>query len=114
MNYEERKKWFCQQCGWPHLCGYVNRHLEDKCTALQEKMEGWELGYQDAIDNPTGGELLHVLEKGRKIGYKDAVEKAYAYLEKKLDTMWSITPDGEFYLLPTCLDDFKKYMEGQQ
>ena len=50
MTYEERKRWLCQQCGKPHQCGYVNRGLEDDCTALQEKMEGWELGHADAIE----------------------------------------------------------------
>lgn len=82
MTYEERKHWLCQQCGKPHQCGYVNRGLQDKCPAIQEKMEGWELGYQDAIDSHTGGELLYVLNKGRKIGYDDAVEKACKWLKK--------------------------------
>jgi len=50
MTYEERKKWLCQQCGKPQQCGYVNRNLEDKCPVIQETMEGWELGYEDAID----------------------------------------------------------------
>ena len=50
MTYEERKKWLCQQCGKPQQCGYVNRNLEDKCPVIQETMEGWELGWQDAID----------------------------------------------------------------
>ena len=49
MTYEERKRLLCQQCG-KQQCGYVNRHIEDKCLAIQEKMEGWELGWQDAID----------------------------------------------------------------
>ena len=49
MTYEERKRWLCQQCGKPHQCGYVNRGLEDDCTALQEWMQCWELGYQDAV-----------------------------------------------------------------
>ena len=50
MTYEERKKWLCQQCGKPQQCGYVNRNLEDKCPVIQETMEGWELGWQDAIE----------------------------------------------------------------
>ena len=41
---------FCQQCGKPQQCGYVNRNLEDKCPVIQETMEGWELGWQDAIE----------------------------------------------------------------
>ena len=47
-------------------------------------------------------------------GYNDAVEKACVYLDIKLDTMWSMTPYGEFYLLPICFDDFRKYMEEQR
>ena len=50
MTYEDRKKWLCQQCVKPQQCGYVNRNLEDKCPVIQETMEGWELGWQDAID----------------------------------------------------------------
>ena len=84
MTYEDRKRLLCQQCG-KQQCGYANRGLQDKCPAIQEKMEGWELGYQDATDNPTGGELLHVLEKGRKIGFQDAVDKAYKWLIKRYE-----------------------------
>ena len=50
MTYGERKKWLCEQCGKPQQCGYVDRNLEDKCPVIQETMEGWELGFQDAID----------------------------------------------------------------
>ena len=105
MNYEERKRWLCQQCGKPHQCGYVNRGLEDDCTALQEKMEGWELGYQDAIDKPTGGELLYVLEKGRKIGYKEATERAVEFIyAQQIDV-----PNIE-----RLINELRKYMEEQQ
>ena len=105
MTYEERKRWLCQQCGKPHQCGYVNRGLQDKCPAIQEKMEGWELGYQDAIDNPTGGELLHVLEKGRKIGYKEATERAVEFIYAKQ----LVVPNIE-----ELINELRKYMEGQQ
>ena len=105
MTYEERKRWFCQQCRKPHQCGYVNRGLEDDCTALQEKMEGWELGYQDAIDNPTGGELLYVLNKGRKIGYKDATERAVEFIYAQQ----LVVPN-----IDELINELKKYMEEQQ
>jgi len=118
MNYEERKRWLCQQCGKPHQCGYVNRGLEDDCTALQEWMQCWELGYQDAIDKPTGGELLHVLNKGQKIGYKDAVEKACEFFEER---MWEMrTPDDNYLVIDRYaqskkdfIEQFKKYVKEQ-
>ena len=105
MTYEERKLWLCQQCGKPHQCGYVNRGLEDDCTALQEWMQCWELGYQDAIDNPTGGELLYVLNKGRKIGYKDATERAVEFIYAQQ----LVVPNIE-----KLINELKKYMEEQQ
>lgn len=104
MTYKERKKWFCQQCDRQHQCGYVNRHLEDKCTALQEWMQCWELGYQDAIDNPTGGELLHVLNKGRKIGYKEATERAVEFVYAQQLSVSNIEE---------LINELKKHMEQQ-
>lgn len=104
MTYEERKHWLCQQCG-KQQCGYANRGLQDKCPAIQEKMEGWELGYQDAIDNPTGGELLHVLNKGRKIGYKDATERAVEFIYAQQLSVSNIEK---------LINELKKYMEEQQ
>lgn len=92
MTYEKRKRWLCQQCG-KQQCGYANRGLQDKCTALQEWMQCWELGYQDAIDNPTGGELLHVLENGRKIGFQDAISKAYKWLIERYENQGVILLD---------------------
>lgn len=105
MTYEERKRWLCQQCGKPHQCGYVNRGLQDKCPVIQEKMEGWELGHADAIDNPTGGELLHVLNKGRKIGYKEATERAVEFIYAQQ----LVVPNIE-----QLINELKKYMEEQQ
>ena len=105
MTYEERKRWLCQQCGKPHQCGYVNRGLEDDCTALQEWMQCWELGYADAIDNPTGGELLHVLNKGRKIGYKEATERAVEFIYAQQLSVSNIEE---------LINELKKYMEEQQ
>lgn len=117
MTYEERKRLLCQQCG-KQQCGYVSRGLQDKCPAIQEKMEGWELGYQDAIDNPTGGELLHVLNKGRKIGFQDAISKACEFFEAR---MWEMrAPDDNYIVVDgyaeskkDFIEQFKKYVEEQ-
>ena len=104
MTYEERKRLLCQQCG-KQQCGYANRGLQDKCTDKKEKMEGWEHGYQDAIDNPTGGELLHVLNKGRKLGYKEATERAVDFIYAQQFAVSNI--EG-------LINELKKYMEEQQ
>ena len=104
MTYEERKRLLCQQCG-KQQCGFVSRGLQDKCPAIQEKMEGWELGYQDATDDPTGGELLYVLNKGKKIGYKDATERAVEFIYAQQLAVPNIE---------RLINELKKYMEEQQ
>ena len=109
MTYEERKHWFCQQCGRQQQCGYVNRGLQDKCPVIQEKTEGWELGYQDAIDNPTGGELLYVLNKGRNIGYKEAVERA---VERAVEFIYA--QNLAVQNIEELINELKKYMEEEQ
>ena len=68
-------------------------------------MEGWELGHTDAIDSPTGGELLHVLNKGRKIGYKEATERAVEFIYAQQ----LVVPNIE-----ELINELKKYMEEQQ
>ena len=50
MNASERQKWLCQQCGKPQQCEYVDRGFENLCPAIQETMQGWQLGYKDAIE----------------------------------------------------------------
>ena len=50
MTYEERKKWTCKQCNQKTDCAYVNRNMEYKCLLVEERMDGWELGYKDTID----------------------------------------------------------------
>lgn len=104
MTYEERKRWLCQQCG-KQQCGYANRDLQDKCTALQECMQGWELGHADAIDNPTGGELLYVLNKGKKMGCKEAAERAVEFIYAQNLVVQNIEE---------LINELKKYMEEQK
>lgn len=51
MNYVERKKWFCINCPM-HVgdrCGYFGRGLQDKCETLQDFLNGYEVGWQDAM-----------------------------------------------------------------
>ena len=75
-------------------------------------VEGYEQGCKDTIDHPSGGELLYVLNKGVKQGYKDAVEKAYEWLRNNhadiyLRYIRGYEADDEIELL-------KKYMEEHQ
>lgn len=71
---------------------------------MREWMNVWELGHADAIDNPTGGELLHVLNKGRKIGYKEATERAVEFIYAQQLAMPNIEE---------LINELKKYMEQQ-
>jgi hypothetical protein len=70
------------------------------------------------LDNPSGGALRHVLSKGCRQGYKDAVEKAYRWL---LEQMFELNEGGEIYVadcdassIKEFMDNFKKAMEEQQ
>lgn len=49
MTYEERQAAVCKQCHSQRAieCGFVSRGLENKCSYLQDVMDGWELGQQD-------------------------------------------------------------------
>ena len=50
MTYEERQKAICKECTDYNTskCPYVIRSL--RCPNLSNQMDGWELGWQDAID----------------------------------------------------------------
>ena len=39
------------------------------------------------------------------------IDKAAKYLVENLDSILSMTPDGEWYFLPNYVDNFKKAME---
>lgn len=50
MTYEERKKWLCEQCNQKTDCAYINRNMAYKCILVEERLEGWEIGYKDAVE----------------------------------------------------------------
>lgn len=82
---------------------------QDQIEAL--RME-YEKGRADAIAHPTGGELLHVLNKGHKQGCKEATDKLYEWVRTNHDEIFlryvrGYNADDEIELL-------KKYMEEQQ
>ena len=45
MKQEE----ICRRCG-QQQCGYIIRGLQDKCPTIQDLTEGWEQGYEDAVE----------------------------------------------------------------
>ena len=63
--------------------------------------------------------MLHVLNKGHEQGYKDAIDKACEYFNKR---MWEMmAPDGKDYVvdgeassISEFIRNFKDYMEEQQ
>ena len=85
--------------------------LEVKEVDLEKELESLHENEQ-AIEHPTGGELLHVLNKGHEQGWKDAVEKACEYLKTSHEDI------GIRYIRGHEVEDeieiFKNYMEGQQ
>lgn len=88
MTYEERKKKYCENCfkAYPS-CAYKSRNLEDKCGVLENIMNGWELGYQDAV------------------------EKAAEYMRNHIDQQLIIYHEQTWKKRDAFIDGFKKYME---
>ena len=72
-------------------------------------IEGYEQGCKDTIDHPSGGELLYVLNKGVKQGYKDAVEKACEWLRDNHADIFLRYLRG--HDSEDEVEHFKKYME---
>ena len=75
---------------------------QDQIDAL--RME-YEKGRADAIAHPTGGELLHVLNKGAAIGRREMLDKVCQYLFENYH--------GEKLSL-RMIEDLRKAMEEQQ
>ena len=104
---------------WYAAVEWADKHPTKEVKRLKRMFESdpdaYEQGRKDAIDNPTGGELLHVLEKGRKIGYKDAIDKACEWLK---DNFATANEPLICYIGNSDMDvmvkHFKQYMEEQQ
>ena len=71
-----------------------------------EITDAYEQGYKEAIEHPTGGELSYVLNKGCKIGYKDAVRKAYDWLIDRYE--------NQGVILLEDINELKQVLEEQQ
>lgn len=41
---------FCKRCSRYAGCGFISRNLQTKCDILQTFEEGYERGYEDAIN----------------------------------------------------------------
>lgn len=87
MTYEERIVKLCKECPEREQCGYVPRKLMGDCTYLQYVMNGWELGYQDAV------------------------EKAAEYMRNHIDQQLIIYHEQTWKKRDAFIDGFKKYME---
>lgn len=44
------KEDFCKRCSHYAGCGFISRNLQTKCDILQIFEEGYEQGYEDAIN----------------------------------------------------------------
>lgn len=76
--------------------------------------KGYNAGYKQAIEHPTGGELLHVLNKGVKQGYKDAVEKTCEWLKDNVEIYFDIDGNEPIIDVADLLKDFERDMGGQE
>ena len=41
---------FCKQCNCYDGCAFLSRNLRDKCNIAQDFDDGYEQGYNDAVD----------------------------------------------------------------
>lgn len=106
MTQEERQKAFEQALdnAWNHYTESGAATVD----ALEENAQelafakGYKAGYKQSVEHPTGGELLHILNKGHEQGYKDAIDKAYEWLKHN----FNMPDDFEIH--------FRKAMEGQR
>lgn len=75
-----------------------------KFKLTSDVFDTYKRGRNDAVNNPTGGELLHVLNKGRKIGYKEATERAVEFIYAQQLAVPNIEE---------LINELKKHMEQQ-
>lgn len=52
-----------------------------------------------------------IFREGAKWADQTMIDKAIKWLDDNLDSMVSMTPEGEIYWMPDCLDKFRKAME---
>ena len=118
MTQEENAKAFEQALdnAWKD---YIDRGAAT-VDALEENTQelafakGFKAGHKQAIEHPTGGELLHVLNKGCEQGYNDAARKIYWWLENHNDYQRVLDNGaGVRFDMEQCIMDLKKFMEQQ-
>ena len=49
MTYEERSRWFCEQCRHGDDCGYKTHNKQGDCIDNEAFMYGWEKGKEDTL-----------------------------------------------------------------
>lgn len=118
MTQEEQLKAFEQalEDAWKHYRESGAAIVD----ALEENMQelafakGFNAGYKQSVEHPTGGELLYVLNKGVKQGYKDAVEKTCEWLKDNVEIYFDIDGNEPIMDVADLLKDFERDMEEQQ
>lgn len=93
LNAEQQKLWK-QEIEQAYMAG-AEGNTQDQIDAL--RME-YEKGRADAIAHPTGGELLHVLNKGHEQGYKEATDKTFDWLIERYENQGVILLDDIYEL----------------
>lgn len=98
-----------------HCHGWLVDQFEDnygECAFAK----GFREGSRWMLDNPSGGALYHVLNKGCAQGYKHAVEKTIQWI-KDVAEEWKGSGfkqvECEFATINDMIEDYKEYMEEQ-
>lgn len=96
-----------------HCHGWLVDQFEDnygECAFAK----GFREGSRWMLDNPSGGALYHVLNKGVKQGYKDAVEKTCEWLKDNVEIYFDIDGNEPVIDVADLLKDFERDMGGQE
>ena len=121
MTQEEQIKAFEQalEDAWEHYreSGAAIVDALEENTQELAFAKGFNAGYKQSVEHPTGGALLHVLNKGCAQGYKDAAEKTIQWI-KDVAEEWKGSGfkqvECEFATINDMIEDYKEYMEEQQ
>lgn len=84
---------FCKRCYSYARCGFISRNLQTKCDTLQTFEEGYEQGYEDAINK--------------------ACEWLRAELDKEEGLHYIHVHGFDKDRREIFLEDFKRAMEGE-
>lgn len=100
---------------WPEKDGELLTALflkkQKKNSYTKEELLNMGFGFTLNGDIVTPEEEKKLIEEYINHKKNQWINKACEWLENNLDCMASMTPEGELYWLPNCIDNFRKTME---